>query len=126
MAMASSPGAGTPASATIVESPAASSGENFLPRQLCEPGPMVHAFAPPNWSLTNPANVPFTAGGVMLIGRARGPACWERDQSTPDKLSRGHSSKATAGLRNTTDAQGVPADGRGPPRSMVAGAAAGG
>src|SRR2546422_5087876 len=91
MAMASSPGAGTPASATIVESPAASSGENFLPRQLCEPGPMVHAFAPPNWSLTNPANVPFTAGGVGMVRRVRRRAFFKRFQVIPHKPAPRHS-----------------------------------
>src|SRR2546426_5303580 len=111
MAMASSPGAGTPASATIVESPAASSGENFLPRQLCEPGPMVHAFAPPNWSLTNPANVPFTAGAGVMIVRSRGPACCQRDQSTPNKPSRGKSSQANARFRKSPDAEGGPGEG---------------
>src|SRR3989442_11009492 len=114
MAMASSPGAGTPASATIVESPAASSGENFLPRQLCEPGPMVHAFAPPNWSLTNPANVPFTAGAGMVMVTARVPARCKPDHRNPHKPSPGKSSKANDRFGKNTDAKGGPRAGGGP------------
>src|SRR3989449_8061433 len=106
MAMAASPGAGAPASATMVESPAASSGENFLPRQLCEPGPMVHAFAPPNWSLTNPANVPFTAGAGLMIVRTRVAGLAKRYPATPNKLPHGNAPEANARLGNTPDAKG--------------------
>src|SRR2546427_10716393 len=131
--MASSPGPGIPASATIIESPVASAGENFLPRQLCEPGPTVHALAAPNPLLTNPANVPFTSGALMMIVRSRVPACCRRYQSTPHalvqpgtKLSRGSTSQVGAGLRNSTDADAVPRNGRRPSRTRNAGPAAGG
>src|SRR5256712_7502141 len=114
----------------MVESPTASLGENFFPRQLCEPGPTVHGLAPSNWLLTNPANVPFTWGAVMMIVRSRGVVvCSRRYQSTPHephdgtRLSRGSTSKASAGLKNSTDAKAVPGNGRGPSRSIVAGAA---
>src|SRR2546430_4220605 len=85
----------------MVESPTASLGENFLPRQLCEPGPTVHGLAPSNASLTNPANVPFTWGAVMMIVRSRGVVCCKRYQSTPHephngtRLSRGKDRKST-------------------------------
>src|SRR2546422_10501713 len=110
----------------MVESPTASLGENFFPRQLCEPGPTVHGLAPSNWLLTNPANVPFTWGAVMMIVRARGVVCCKRYQSTPHephngtRLSRGNTSKASAGLRNSTDANAVPRSGRGPSRAIDA------
>src|SRR2546429_7803684 len=111
MAMASSPGAGTPASATIVESPAASSGENFLPRQLCEPGPMVHAFAPPNWSLTNPANVPFTAGAGVGIGQSPGPGPCRRGQARPHTPYRGRTPQRRARAEKNTGPAPDPREG---------------
>src|SRR5438128_12104837 len=100
----------------MVESPTASLGENFFPRQLCEPGPTVHGLAPSNWLLTNPANVPFTWGAVMMIVRSRGVVCCKRYQSRPNKLSRGSTSQARAGFVNRIGPNFVPGHGRGPSR----------
>src|SRR5439155_1428628 len=92
--------------------------------------PTVHGLAPSNASLTKPANVPFTWGAVMMIVKSRGVVCCKRYQSTPHephngtRLSRGNTSKASAGLRNSTDANAVPGNGRGPSRAIVAAAAA--
>src|SRR2546428_13868107 len=118
--MASSVPGGTPASATMVESPARSSGENALPRQSCEPGPSVQALDPmkylvplyPSESLRYVRNVPFTSGALSTIVRSRVVDCWKRYQSAPLVTPRGSSSNASAGFRNRKTLRNVPGNGR--------------